>query len=67
MIAVATKPVSAQPAWRQAFAAMLPSIVRMARFALRRFELDAREDAVQEVVANCCLAFARLVALGKAE
>ena len=68
MIAVIPESVSSSsPSWQSAFNVMLPGLLRMASFALRRFESDAREDALQEVVAHCCLSFARLVARGKAD
>ena len=44
---------------------MLPIIVRHAKFSFRRLRPEARSEAVQEVVANCCRAYLRLVELGK--
>ena len=55
------KPKRSQPAWHEAFLKMLPAIRSQARWAFRRFGPDDREEAVQEVVANCAAAFARLV------
>ena len=51
--------------WRPAFLAMLPVIETHARCTFRRLDPDAREEAVQEVIANACCAFARLAQLGK--
>jgi hypothetical protein len=48
------------------FLDLLPSIRRQARFAFRRLAPEAREEAVQEVVANAFVAMARLVERGKA-
>ncbi|MEI8373281.1 MAG: hypothetical protein WCJ35_10670 [Planctomycetota bacterium] len=51
--------------WHQDFLRMLPIIVRHAKFSFRRLRPEARSEAVQEVVANCCRAYLRLVELGK--
>ncbi|MBW3599728.1 MAG: hypothetical protein KY475_20965 [Planctomycetes bacterium] len=53
------------PAWHAAFLAMLPTIRRHARFRFRRLDREAREEAVQEVVANALVAFVRLVERGR--
>lgn len=53
------------PAWHAAFEAMLPVIETHARVAFRRFDADAREEAVQETICNACQAYVRLVELGK--
>ena len=45
----------------------MPAIVRQARHAFRGLPAEAREDAIQEVVANCLVAFVRLAELGKVE
>jgi len=44
---------------------MLPTIVTHAKIAFRHLRPEARSEAIQEVVANCCRANARLVELGK--
>ena len=44
---------------------MLPIIISHARFAFRRLRPEALAEAVQEVVANCCRAYVRLVELNK--
>ncbi len=54
------------PAWHKQYMAMLPAILRQARSAFRHLDAEAREEAVQEVVANTLSAFVRLVELGKA-
>ena len=53
------------PAWHAGFLAILPSIRRKARIAFHHLKPEAREDAVQEAVANACLAYARLAERGK--
>ena len=53
------------PSWHQKFLSMVPTIVRHAKFSFRRLRSEARSEAVQEVVANCCRAYVRLVELGK--
>ena len=65
MIRVASqqRPVAAD--WRPAFLAMLPVIETHARCTFRRLDPEAREEAVQEVIANACCAFARLAQRGK--
>jgi len=55
------------PAWHAPFLAMMPLIVRYARIALCHLKPEARQDAVEEVVASAMIAYARLVELGKAE
>ena len=58
---------SRPPHWHDDFVAMLPQIEAHARYAFRRLKGDHREEAVQEAICNCCLAFARLVEQGRAE
>jgi RNA polymerase sigma factor (sigma-70 family) len=53
------------PAWHKVFLRMLPKIVSYARSAFRHRDPEAREDLVQEVVANACVAFKALWARGK--
>jgi hypothetical protein len=62
-VASQQRPVA--PDWRPAFLAMLPVIETHARCTFRRLDPEAREEAVQEVIANACCAFARLAQLGK--
>jgi len=60
-------PAQKIPAWHPQYMAMLPAIVRHARIASRDLDAEAREEFVQEVVANTLAAFVRLVALDKAD
>jgi hypothetical protein len=55
-----------QPAWHAGFLKLLPAIRRHARYCLRHLSADAREEAVAEVQADACIAYARLHSLGKA-
>jgi len=67
MIAKA-KPVSRRestPAWHEPFLAMLPAIVRHASIAFTDQPHQTRKELVQEAVANCLVAYVRLVELGK--
>jgi DNA-directed RNA polymerase specialized sigma24 family protein len=48
------------------FVAMLPAIKQRAHRAFRDQQTEAREELVQEVIANAYVAFARLLPLGKA-
>ena len=49
------------------FVQMVPKIERHARISFRYLKGDHRDEAVQEVLCNCCAAFARLVEQGRAE
>ena len=53
-----------RPDWQRAFLAMVPSITRCANVAFADLRGDNRDDAIQEVVASACVAFARLVERG---
>jgi hypothetical protein len=66
MIALARN-FSASPAVEERFLELLPMIRRRAQTAFRDWDVEAREDAVTEVVANSFVAFARLAARGKVE
>ena len=69
MITSVTKnrPRQSVPAWHRLFLAMLPTIVAQARVAFRHLDPEAKGEAIQEVVANAFVAFARLVQLGKVD
>ncbi len=59
-----SKPVPAQqapPAWHEEFLQMLPTIRQRAENAFYYLDPEGREDAVQEVIANATVAYARLV------
>jgi hypothetical protein len=51
--------------WHPAFLAMLPTIRAQAKIAFHDLQGDNHDDAVQETVANACVAFARLVHRGQ--
>ena len=53
------------PRWHKVFLAILPRIVNHARVAFRHLKGEARQDAIQEVVANSLVAFVALVRRGK--
>ena len=62
MIALASEdpsPKRRKPAWHKKFMAMLPTIRRYARVAFRHLRGDERDDAIQEVVSNCLVAYVR--------
>ena len=69
MIATRNKklPVKRSSKWQEPFLLLLPDIKRYADFAFRHWTPEAREDAVQEVIANAAVAFARLVELDKSD
>lgn len=67
MIAIA-KPVQKKtlsPDWQVGFMILAPRIERYANCAFQHLDAEARAEMVQEVLANCCCAYARLVQLGK--
>jgi hypothetical protein len=58
---------SSVEAYNAKFLQLLPAIVASAKFALRDIKREAREDAVQEVVASAYAAYVRLAERGKAD
>jgi hypothetical protein len=46
---------------------MIPAIETHARISFRHLDAEAREEAIQETVCNACLAYVRLVELGKTD
>ena len=54
-----------RPRWHKKFTAMLPQITKYAKIAFAYLKPEARAEAVQEVVANACQRYARLVEQGK--
>jgi len=56
-----------RPQWHRQFLALLPTILKHAKCAFAYLKPEARSEAVQEVVANACQAYARLVELGKTD
>src|SRR5271156_6232567 len=67
MIAIARRPKRKAASRRRAdkFLAMLPAIREQANFAFRRMPLEAREELVQEVVAQAYSLFISLCRRGK--
>ena len=59
MIRIVRQPRPAAPSWHKGFLAMLPAIQTHARIMLRNLAPEAREEAVQEVVCNALVAYAR--------
>ena len=53
------------PAWHKVFLSMLPAILRYAKIACRGYTPEAKQEAVQNVVANTCAAVAGLANRGK--
>lgn len=53
------------PAWHAKLLAMLPKIIRFAKRAFRSYPPEAREEAVQNVIANTTAAVAGLAKRGK--
>jgi len=65
MIRIASQPKPATPAWHQGFLKMLPAVRTHARICFRNLKPEAREEAVQNCIANAMVAYARLYELGK--
>ena len=53
------------PAWHAKLLAMLPTIIRYAKRAFRSYDPEARQEALQNVVANTTAAVAGLAKRGK--
>ena len=51
--------------WQERFVSLLPVILRYVTPAFRKLGPDAKAEAVQECVANACVAYARLVERGR--
>lgn len=49
------------PAWHGRYLGMLPAMQEQARFAFRALSPDAREEAIQETLANALAQYVRLV------
>ena len=67
MIAPAKRPRQSRRKSQRAFLAMLPGILNCLRVAFRHLRSEAREEAIQEAVANTFVAYARLVQRGLAD
>jgi hypothetical protein len=55
------------PANHAAFVAMLPAIRRTAQITFRKIRPELRDELIEEVVANCYVAYARLIERGQAD
>jgi hypothetical protein len=55
------------PAWHRAFLVMLTTIRHYAQMAFGNLRDDNQNDAVQEVIANACVAFVRLTHQDRSE
>jgi hypothetical protein len=55
------------PAWHSDFLQMLPTIRHVAQVSFRHLHGDSYDDAVEEVIANACVAYKRLVDLGRTD
>lgn len=67
MIARKTQTRPKRPTWHATFLAMLPIIKNYARISFRHLKGDHRDEAIEEAIANACVAFARLVSQGRAD
>jgi hypothetical protein len=55
------------PANNAAFVAMLPAIRRTAQISFRKIRPELRDELIEEVVANCYVAYSRLIERGQAD
>ena len=55
-----------EPTWQNIFLSWLPAIEKQLSFAFRHLDLEAREECVQEAIANCCVRYERLFKQGRA-
>jgi hypothetical protein len=53
--------------WQPLFLNLLPRIERYARITFRQLPPDAREEAIQETIANCLVAFVKLWEQGRVD
>jgi hypothetical protein len=53
------------PSWQAGFLALLPAIRKTAAISFRKLNPELRDELVQEVIANCAAAYARLAARGR--
>jgi hypothetical protein len=58
---------STKPTSHAAFLVMLPAIRRTAQITFRKIRPELRDELIEEVVANCFVAYARLVERGQAD
>jgi len=65
MIARVKRRPNKSAAWHAGFLAMLPVIVQYARGAFGHLNPEARQDLVQEVIANALVAYVRLFQQGR--
>jgi hypothetical protein len=65
--AIKTQESKTIPTWHADFLAMLPAIRRAAQISFRKIRPELRDDLIEEVVANCYVAYARLVERGQAD
>ena len=65
MVSIAAACPAPRPRWHRVFLAMVPQIVQHAKFAFRRLHGEARQDAIQETIANALVAFVALVRRGR--
>ena len=56
---------AAVPAWHAGFLKLLPAIRRHVQLCFRHLDPEARDEGVQEAIANAMVAYARLASLGK--
>ena len=65
MVRIATACPAPRPRWHRVFMAMLPQIIAHAKYSFRNLRGEARQDCIQETIANALVAFVALVRRGK--
>ena len=67
MIAHASQIRESKTDWNSVFEKMLPTILYNLKFEFKKLDDERKEEATQEAVANCFVAFRRLVQQGRGE
>ena len=62
MVCIAACPA---PRWHRRFLKLVPAIVRHAKYAFRREKGEAKQDLIQETIANALVAFVTLARRGR--
>ena len=60
MIPIDKNSEKAQPAWQEGFLKILPEVQRRLTHAFCRLDPEARDDATEDAIVHCLLAYIRL-------
>ncbi len=65
MIVIAEHQTSCQTGWQSDFVTMLPELEQRLSYAFRSLDPEAREDAIENGIVHCLLAYVRLFKKGR--